>query len=288
VWAFAIGALIGQAAGAAGLAGIELHARALAPGEPVRVVALSAEPLAALRGEFLGQPVHLSRDPRSSLPERWTGWTLVPLDQPPVSAALDLRGSTVAGEEVLGTVAARIEAKTFPEEQLSVAPRYVTPPEAVLQRLEAERRRLAEIYERRSPILLGGAPFVRPVGGDQTSVFGTRRLYNGEPRSPHPGIDLRAATGTLVRAAGPGEVVLATDLYYSGKTVILDHGGGLFTLYAHLSELRVAEGERVAAAQPVGLAGATGRVTGPHLHWGAKIADRPFDPAALLDPLLFP
>jgi murein DD-endopeptidase MepM/ murein hydrolase activator NlpD len=130
-------------------------------------------------------------------------------------------------------------------------------------------------------------PFVRPVPGEPTSRFGTRRLFNGEPRSPHPGIDLRAAAGATVAAAGGGRVVLADELYYSGNLVILDHGGGLFTLYAHLSRIDVREGQSVRRGERLGLAGATGRVTGPHLHWGAKVGDREFDPTALLDPALF-
>ncbi len=128
---------------------------------------------------------------------------------------------------------------------------------------------------------------MRPVPGEPTSVFGTRRVFNGKPRSPHPGLDLRAQTGTGVRSSGAGRVVLAQELYYSGNTVIVDHGGGLFTLYAHLSEIGVGEGDEVQAGDPVGLSGATGRVTGPHLHWGAKIGNRPFDPTALLDAALF-
>jgi murein DD-endopeptidase MepM/ murein hydrolase activator NlpD len=112
-------------------------------------------------------------------------------------------------------------------------------------------------------------------------------VFNGKRASPHSGLDLRASKGDPVRAAGGGRVVLAESLYYSGNTVILDHGAGLFTLYAHLSEIKVEDGDDTAQEQIIGLAGATGRVTGPHLHWGAKIGDRPFDPSALLDPLLF-
>jgi murein DD-endopeptidase MepM/ murein hydrolase activator NlpD len=118
-------------------------------------------------------------------------------------------------------------------------------------------------------------------------VFGTRRFFNDEPRSPHPGLDLRAAEGTPVRCSGPGTVVVADDLYYSGGTVVVDHGGGLFTLYAHLSSIDAVEGATVAAGEIVGRSGSTGRVTGPHLHWGAKIGDVPFDPRALLDEGLF-
>ena len=129
--------------------------------------------------------------------------------------------------------------------------------------------------------------FVRPVPGQPTSVFGTRRVFNGQARDPHPGLDLRAASGTDVVASGPGRVVLAQDLYYSGNTVIVDHGGGLFTLYAHLSSIGVENGANVEAGQSLGASGATGRVTGPHLHWGAKIGAIPFNPTALLDDRLF-
>jgi murein DD-endopeptidase MepM/ murein hydrolase activator NlpD len=112
-------------------------------------------------------------------------------------------------------------------------------------------------------------------------------VFNGVPKSPHSGLDLRAATGVPVKAAGAGRVRLSRNLYYSGNTVILDHGAGLFTVYAHLSTIAVREGDEVEAGAQVGKVGATGRVTGPHLHWGAKVGDRPFDPSALLDPALF-
>jgi murein DD-endopeptidase MepM/ murein hydrolase activator NlpD len=147
---------------------------------------------------------------------------------------------------------------------------------------------LVAVYESRRLVVPPGQPFLRPVPGDPTSVFGTRRFFNEQPRDPHPGLDLRASTGTPVISSGAGRVALAAELYYAGGTVIVDHGGGLFTVYAHLSELLVEDGDEVDAGSRIGLSGATGRVTGPHLHWGAKIGNRPFDPEALLDPRLFP
>jgi murein DD-endopeptidase MepM/ murein hydrolase activator NlpD len=125
------------------------------------------------------------------------------------------------------------------------------------------------------------------VDGEPTSPFGARRIFNDKPRDPHPGIDLRAPTGTVVRSSGRGRVALAGDLYYSGGTVIVDHGGGLFTVYAHLSRIDAREGAPVDAGTVLGLSGATGRVTGPHLHWGAKIGNLPCDPRALVDPALW-
>lgn len=275
---------------------LDVRARRIAPGEPLRLLVVAPRPLRSLTGVFLGEPIALSRAAEPSAvdareqegtPETWSGWSLVPLDQSPGVQGVEVSGTTARGRSVAASLAVTIEAKEFPEERLDVAPRYVEPPPELRQRLQRERDELAAIYRGREPGPTLDRPFVRPVPGGPTSIFGMRRLYNGEPRSPHPGLDLRAASGTAVAAAGDGRVVLAEELYYSGNTVILDHGGGLFTLYAHLSEIFVKVGDRTRAGQRIGLSGATGRVTGPHLHWGAKIGNRPFDPTALLDPALF-
>ncbi|MDH3285950.1 MAG: M23 family metallopeptidase [Acidobacteriota bacterium] len=266
---------------------LRVLSRAPVPGEPLRVVVRSAEPLASLTVRLLDRDVFMSRFGSEDGAEIWTGWGIVDLTQEPTTSTVDAHGVTESGREAIGSRAFVVEAKEFPVENLSVSGKYVTPSPEAEARLAEEREKLAGVYASRSPIPPLAAPFARPVPGEPTSVFGTRRLFNGKPRDPHPGLDLRAATGTSVAASGPGRIVLAQDLYYSGNTVIVDHGGGLFTLYAHLSELRVREGQIVATGEAVGLSGATGRVTGPHLHWGAKIGDRPFDPRALLDPALF-
>jgi murein DD-endopeptidase MepM/ murein hydrolase activator NlpD len=266
---------------------IEVRARRIAAGEPLRIVVESPEPLASLAGEFLDEPVHMTRVGSDDRGERWSGWSMVPLDEQAGLFAIEMVGVGANGRPAGGSRAVTVEHKEFPEEQLQVEPRFVNPPPEVAERLARERRQLGVIYRSRRPAPSYREAFVRPVPGEPTSVFGMRRLYNGEPRSPHPGLDLRAPTGTSVVASGPGLVVLARDLYYSGGTVILDHGGGLFTLYAHLSEILVEEGQAARGGQRIGRSGATGRVTGPHLHWGAKIGNRPFDPTALLDEALF-
>jgi len=262
---------------------IQVASRAVAPGELLRVVVTSDAPLASLEGRFLGEPVHLQPGPGGG----WFGWTMIGLLQEPGPAALEVHGRTVEGADVAGTRALTIDDQPFPTEELSVAPRFVEPPPEVRELLARERKLLAGLYGELSPFPKNREPFVRPVPGERTSIFGTRRVFNGQPRDPHSGLDLRAATGSPVKASGPGRVVLARDLYYSGNTVLIDHGGGLFTIYAHLSEFRVEEGQPAVAGQVIALSGATGRVTGPHLHWGAKIANRPFDPTALLDPAVW-
>ncbi len=122
-----------------------------------------------------------------------------------------------------------------------------------------------------------------PVPGAITSPFGRRRVINGSPRSPHTGVDLRAAAGAEIIATNHARVVLVDDFYFGGKSVVLDHGGGLYTMYFHLSDFRVKEGSRVRKGGVVGLAGMTGRVTGPHLHWGARLNGARVDPFELLN-----
>ena len=114
--------------------------------------------------------------------------------------------------------------------------------------------------------------------------FGHRRVFNGQPRAPHSGADLSAATGTPVRAANRGRVVLAKNLFFSGNAVFIDHGLGVYSVYLHLSEIGVEPGAMVGRGDVVGLAGATGRVTGPHLHWGVRVLDARVDPFSLLEP----
>jgi murein DD-endopeptidase MepM/ murein hydrolase activator NlpD len=266
---------------------VSVSARAFVPGEPLLLTVNSASQLANLEGEFLDQTVFFTRRAEPAGQELWLGWTMISLDQKPGTETIAIRGQTVEGSPVSTGHAIIIKPKHFPEERLTVGSGYVNPPAELEQRLQRERQQLAGIYRSRQPIEPSRSAFIRPVPGEQTSTFGTRRFFNDEPRSPHPGLDFRAATGTEVKAAGSGQVSLAQDLHYSGNTVILDHGGGLFTLYAHLSEIFVEPGDPVDIGQLVGLSGATGRVTGPHLHWGAKIGSTPFDPMALLDDTLW-
>jgi murein DD-endopeptidase MepM/ murein hydrolase activator NlpD len=265
---------------------VSVRAREIAPGEPIRVVVRSPLALRSLEGQFLEQRVYMVRESSKGDGEVWSGWTMVPLDQQAMAAAIDLEGTRANGTAVIATHAVSIRHKDFPEERLTVSSKYVEPPPEVQERLAEERAEVGKVYRTRRDIAPSGK-FVRPVPGEPTSTFGKRRFFNDKPRSPHPGLDLRAATGTPVKAAGSGVVAIARDLYYSGNTVIIDHGGGLFTIYAHLSEIEVNVGDELAAGVTIGKSGATGRVTGPHLHWGAKIGNRPFDPTALLDPALF-
>ena len=262
-------------------------ARAYVPGELVRFEVVADVEVVELTGTFRGVSLAFSRAPQAPHEPRWVAWGVIPLDAAPGTATYRLAAKTATGASIATGGEIVVAAKDFPEQRLNVESKFVNPPASAAKRIAREKKRLGAVYAQRTALPPPSSPFERPVPGEPTSEFGTRRIFNGEPRAPHPGLDLRAAPGTPVVAAGPGKVALAMDLYYSGGTVIVDHGGGLFTVYAHLSKITAKEGASVKAGDLVGLSGATGRVTGPHLHWGARVGDAIFDPRALLDPRLF-
>jgi murein DD-endopeptidase MepM/ murein hydrolase activator NlpD len=176
----------------------------------------------------------------------------------------------------------RIEGVERPAQKLTLPRQMVTPTETkIVKQIAKDRKRLDQVFKRRQPVHFS-PPFLRPVDGEVISTFGLRRILNGIPKSPHNGVDFRGAAGTPIKAMARGEVALADDLYYTGKTVILDHGGGLFSLYAHLETLTVTPGEMVAPGKRIGTIGSTGRSTGPHLHMGTRLGKARIDPLALL------
>jgi murein DD-endopeptidase MepM/ murein hydrolase activator NlpD len=175
-----------------------------------------------------------------------------------------------------------IHAAHYRTGALTVPPKFVEPAPEDMERIKAEEQLKAKIFAASALEPLWTASFRAPVSAAPTDSFGTRRMFNGKLASIHKGMDLRAATGTPVRAANGGVVVLARPLYYEGNCVVIDHGLGLFTLYLHLSRINVSEGQRVATADRLGLSGATGRVTGPHLHWAVRWQGAYLDPAKLL------
>ncbi|NIM91773.1 MAG: peptidoglycan DD-metalloendopeptidase family protein [Candidatus Aminicenantes bacterium] len=175
-----------------------------------------------------------------------------------------------------------IAVKEFPERTLWVDERFVTPPPWARERIKIEAEILTYIYGVYTPRWLGEGEFILPTADDVAPNFGERRIFNNNPRSPHSGVDISSPYGTSVKASNSGKVVLAKELYFAGQTVIIDHGLGLFTHYLHLSSLRVKRGEWVKKGAVIGEVGATGRVTGPHLHWGIRLLGARVDPFSLL------
>jgi hypothetical protein len=169
----------------------------------------------------------------------------------------------------------------YPKEALTVAKDKANPPKRVMARIRREQKKIGKLYKQVTPERMWSGPFILPIDSEVTSKFGNKRMYNGALARFHQGLDLRARTPLPIKAPEGARVALAEDLYFTGNTVILDHGYGLFTIYAHMSKLDVKVGDRVAKSQVLGLSGMTGRVSGPHLHWGAVLLHEKFNPSDL-------
>lgn len=168
-------------------------------------------------------------------------------------------------------------------------PKMVTPPEGVLARIHAEAARIAAARAEDRPEPLFESGFIWPAVGPISGVFGSQRILNGEPRRPHFGLDIAAPPGSPVVAPADGIVVIAeTDMYYTGGTVLLDHGYGLTSVYSHMSDVAVTVGQRVHQGDRIGSVGATGRATGPHLDWRINWFDQRLDPAYFVPPMPSP
>ncbi|OLC50177.1 MAG: hypothetical protein AUH43_05755 [Acidobacteria bacterium 13_1_40CM_65_14] len=175
-----------------------------------------------------------------------------------------------------------VTPKRFPTRRLTVDDSFVNPPPSEQERIEREAKLLSDVWQAPTAERLWTEPFVRPVAEPANSRFGTRSIFNGVPRNPHGGADFLSPSGTPIHAPNAGRIVVARNLYFSGNTVIIDHGLGLFSMLAHLSAMDVKEGDRVSAGQIVGRVGATGRVTGPHLHWAVRASGARVDPVSVL------
>lgn len=176
-----------------------------------------------------------------------------------------------------------VASQSFPTTELTVESRYVELSEPDQARAARESRETAEIYATLTPERIWSEPFIVPLPGIEGGRnFGHRRVFNGQPRAPHSGADLTAATGTPIHATNRGRIVLAKELFFSGNAVFIDHGLGVYSTYLHLSRIDVEVGRTVERGDIIGLAGATGRVTGPHLHWGVRVLDARVDPFTLL------
>ena len=176
-----------------------------------------------------------------------------------------------------------IEPVHYPEQRLTVPPGKVDLSRQDIARYERERAHLAEVAATLSDPAPASLRMRQPTPGTRSSSFGLRRIFNGQPRSPHSGMDIAAPTGAPVIAAAAGRVIDTGDYFFNGKTVWLDHGRGLLTMYCHLSDISVKPGDILAAGEVLGAVGATGRVTGAHLHWAVSLNRAMVDPALFLD-----
>jgi murein DD-endopeptidase MepM/ murein hydrolase activator NlpD len=213
----------------------------------------------------------------------WTTILGVDLDTKPGKHTADVLFTMQDGTVDRREAVIEVERKKYPTTELKVDDKYVELSKPDLARANRETKETEGIYAKITNEMLWDEPFRVPISGETGTNFGHRRVFNGQPRAPHAGADLRARVGTPIHATNRGKVVLAKDLFFTGNTVILDHGLGVYSLYAHLSRIDVKPGETVSNGQLLGLAGATGRVTGPHLHWGMRVQGARVDPFTLVD-----
>lgn len=256
---------------------VSIEARAFHPGEAV-LVAVSSHPGRPPRGTFRGERIPFFAASGGT----WLSLIGLDLDVATGTARLELILVGEGGRPHLWGSAVPIEPKDFPRQELEVEDKFVRLSAQDEARAEREAALLGRLFARVGRKRLFHGRFRAPIMGAESARFGERRVFNGVPKSPHSGADLRAKAGVPVRAAAGGRVVLAQDLFYAGKTVVLDHGWGVHSSYSHLSAMEAAEGDIVAKGAILGLVGATGRVTGPHLHWGVKVGGARVDPFSLL------
>ena len=257
-------------------ASVSVAARSIQPGELAVLTVTTTTPIDDVRVRGFGKdlkPIRVNA----------TEWkVLVGIDLETKPGRYDV--SIVTGPAATSrlTQLLTVLPRTFPTRKLTVDAAFVNPPPAELARITSDTERLNRAWASSAETSLWSGSWIRPVPGASNSAFGTRSIYNGEPRSPHSGADFQGAAGTPVKAPNSGRVVLAGDLYFTGNTVVIDHGAGLFSLFAHLRAINVQEGDSLTAGAILGELGATGRVTGPHLHWAVRVSGARVDPLSLL------
>lgn len=255
---------------------VRLSAIEPAQGEPVLVEVLPLPRTDNVVMIWKGQEVPMKKDG----PGRFLGLFGVDLLETPGKAVLSFRAAG-EGEEFRFEVQIVIREKDFPVQELSLPAEMTRFDEKTLERIDRETRRLAARFERVSFPPAWSFPFLPPVAEFRPKGFGSRRVINGEPRSPHAGVDLILPAGTPVVAIADGVVAFAGEQFFGGNSVVLDHGGGVFSVYYHLREYAVSEGQNVGRGERIGAVGASGRATGPHLHFSVRAAGGRIDPSLL-------
>ena len=257
-----------------------LDFRSLQPGEIIRVSVISSRAIKLAEVRFLGKKYIMGQ---GSSPDHWLVFLGLDLRIEPGTYPIEIFLLFDDGHYQNLSKEILIQEKEFPLKKLWVKQEYVTPPKEVLDRIQWESELLGMIYGIFTPEWYGEGAFIIPSEGRANPNFGERRIFNNEPRSPHAGVDISSPHGAPVVASNSGRVVLAKDLYFAGKTVIIDHGLGVFTQYLHFSKIIARRGDFVRKGDMIGEIGATGRVTGPHVHLGTKIEGAAFDPLSLLE-----
>jgi len=260
---------------------LRLSSSGTAQGNLLRVEVRSAEPLASVNAKWNQYDLQFWDD--AARPNDRHALLGIDLETPSGLHDVAVEAQLAGGAAVTCSMRVSVAAGKFPIEKLQVAQQFVEPNPEEEARAEKEGQRLHEIYAAATPERLWNGAFRLPLtGAHNARNFGRRRVLNGQPRSPHTGVDMAAPSGTPVHASQSGRVVLADNLFYAGNAVVIDHGLGVYTFYCHLSQIGVKEGDTVERGALIGKVGATGRVTGPHLHWGLTIEGARVNPLQIV------
>lgn len=249
----------------------------LVNGSPVLMRVTAPTRLKSLSGSWLGHEIVFEQDGGS-----WLALAGVSLETRPGSYSLLLTGATASGSPVSFRRSFAVGRAKYPLVQLTVSRQFTEPSAEQQAQIKQDQEVKQKAFSGTSPQREWSGRFSPPVTAPVSDVFGTRRVFNGATKSVHQGLDYRVPPQTPVAAVNAGTVVLAQPLYFEGNCVVLDHGQGLLTLYLHLAELKVKQGERVERGQVIGFSGATGRATGPHLHVAVRWQGTYLNPAVLL------
>jgi murein DD-endopeptidase MepM/ murein hydrolase activator NlpD len=250
----------------------------LVNGSPVLMRVTAPTRLKSLSGSWLGHEIVFEQNGGS-----WLALAGVSLETRPGSYSLVLSGATASGSPVSFRRSFAVGQAKYPLVQLTVSRQFTEPSPEQQAQIKQDQQIKQKAFSETSPDREWSGPFSAPVSAPVSDVFGTRRVFNGATKSVHQGLDYRVPPQTPVAATNAGTVILAQPLYFEGNCVVLDHGQGLLTLYLHLAELKVKDGERVERGQLIGLSGATGRATGPHLHVAVRWQGTYLNPAVLLE-----
>ena len=252
--------------------------RTTQPGEVARLDLTCACDAVRATATVFASDVPLFRGPDATV---WHGLIGIDVETAPGMYPIRVVVDRMGQPPLTTTRELHVVAKQFPTRRLRVASHFVNPPASAMKRIQGEAQRLQTLFATVTPRLWPGsvqAPLAVPATGN----FGTRSVFNGQPRSPHAGVDFRSRAGPPVAAPGAGSVAVAEPLFFTGNTVVIDHGLGVYSLLAHLSRFAVEAGDSVQRGQIVGFVGATGRVTGPHLHWAVRVNGARVDPLSLI------
>jgi murein DD-endopeptidase MepM/ murein hydrolase activator NlpD len=263
----------------AGVRAISWSPLRLQSGSPVLFTIQLEQPAGAVQGTWLK---HATVFNKSRNGNTWYALAGIDVEQAPGTYPLELTVTTADGRQLHASQEIAVLPAQYKTATLHVQEKYVQPDAATLQQIAADKAVKDAAFAHQITQPLWSGSFRSPVPFAATDSFGTRRMFNGELASIHRGTDFHARSGTPVLAANDGEVMIAHGMFYEGNLVVIDHGDQFSTLYMHLSRIEVKVGERVRKGQRLGLSGATGRVTGPHLHLAARWQGEYVDPVLLL------